>query len=74
MKCIKCGEESIPVEIKGALGIRVIYCCNEYHVDYDSLRPKVREVLLEEDKFWKDLAFELGKFSPTSVHIRDIKL
>lgn len=59
MKCKKCKKEIQSVEIRGTLGMRTGYCCSEIQVDIDSLRPKVREVLLEGDKFWKDLAFEL---------------
>lgn len=59
MKCKMCKKKIQSVEIRGTLGMRTGYCCSEIQVDIDSLRPKVRECVIEEEKFWRDLAFEL---------------
>jgi len=42
--------------------MRIGYCCSEIQVDIDSLRPKVKEYVIEEEKFWRDLLKELDSF------------
>lgn len=46
MKCEKCGKLHQSEEIKGTLGMKVIFCCEKVQVDLNSLRPKVRESVL----------------------------
>jgi len=61
MKCNNCGREIVSEEIKGTLGMKVIYCCSEEQVDIDSLRPKAREAVVERNMdLWK-LYIELKK-------------
>lgn len=63
MKCNECGNELIPEEIKGTLGIRASYCCKEYQIDLDSLRPKVRESVKYYNQFYNQLYWEIMKDS-----------
>lgn len=59
MKCKMCKKEIISEEIRGTLGMRTGYCCGDVQADIDSLRPKVREVLIKDEKFWKGLTNEV---------------
>lgn len=61
MKCLLCHKENEEIEVKG---VRGIICCNEFHVDFDSLRPKVKGAIIEDNRFWRKLENEINKYPP----------
>lgn len=60
MKCYYCSKEN---ELEEMMGIRYIFCCEEVQTDYTSLRPRVRESVESQDRFWRKLYLEIKKDS-----------
>ena len=58
MKCFYCSKEN---DLEESMGIRYIFCCNEVQTDYTSLRPRVKETVEANDRFFRKLYLEVIK-------------
>lgn len=46
MECTKCCKEHDTIEIRD---MKMIYCCNQWQIDVESLRPKVKTYVKMEE-------------------------